>query len=458
MTNRTTTVEIAKGQGGVQFRLLESDVDYPNALEFERFPLPPGVLPPLRTKTNVMSYGESLREALCGHSAVRAELEQLFGTLAQDQANLQFVMATTAAESYRWEALFNHPDCFLALKGPCSLKRIAWSTAGTTTGLRIFSKPIRMLAFLSPSNVNAASEFAAITAAVAGARKWGLEIEATIYLGEQDLLNQAETDSAAGALPGIRVAPIPESAVAIERAILEGPVQILHFFCHGYAKDNVQLLEFASISDHDHDGESEASGSIYLSADRLTQILSSLDTVWLTVLSSCSSAQETPGLFSMAGGLTKSGSPVTIGMAEPINSDDASVFAEVFYRHAFEIIGNAINGLAAGGTSMIDLGPAVNQARTRLYDATQNAREETFGRWCLPILYERYTPLRVGLAPAREKPDEEMRKRIALVARSLRSLPWNTPLELRNQVLALLDRPPVVPLALRPDPFGNFPA
>lgn len=448
---RTATVEIAKGQGGVQFRLLESDIEYPDALDFAQFTLQPGGLPPLKTRPNVMSYGELLRTALYEHPAVRAELVQLFGTLPPDQANLQFVMATTAAEPFRWETLFNHPD-FLALKGVCSLKRIAMGSAGNTTGLRIFSGPIRMLAFLSPSDIPSATEFEAIKSAVATARQQGLAIEATVYLGEQDLLDQAGRDAAAGALPGIRVAPIPENAVAIEQAILAGPVQILHFFCHGYARDEVQLLEFASISDHDHDGTPLASGSIYLSADRLKQTLTALDTVWLTVLSSCSSAQEAPGLFSMAGGLAKASSPVTIGMAEPIQSGDASVFADAFYKRAFELIGNAIKGLPVGATSMIDLGPAVSDARARLHLSAQNAPDETFARWCLPILYERYTPLRVGHAP-----DEEMRKRIALIAQSLRNLSSTTPYELRDQVLAMLDRPRPVPPALRPDRFGNFP-
>ena len=451
MPNRTATVEIAKGQGGIQFRLLSSDVEHPDALDFTQFALPHADLPPLRTRPNAMSYGDLLRIALSAHPSVQAELKQMFGATPADQVTLQFVMATTAAEPFRWEALFNQPDCFLALNGWCSLKRIAMSSAAGTTGLRIFSAPIRMLAFLSPSGVSSREEFKAIKDALGRARDGGLAIEATIYLGEQDLLDEAGRDAAAGALPGIRVAPIPENAVAIEQAILEGPVQILHFFCHGYARDEVQLLEFASISDHDHDDGPNPGGSIYLSADRLKQTLSALDTVWLTVLSSCSSAKEAPGLFSMAGGLTRSSSPVTIGMAEPIVFDDASLFAQAFYGRAFDIIGNALAKLPEGATSMIDLGPAVSHARARLHLATQNAPADTFARWCLPLLYERYTPLQVGRAP-----DEDMRKRIALVAQSLRSLASNTPHELRDQLLAMLDRSGV-PSTLRPDRFGNFP-
>jgi hypothetical protein len=449
MPNRTATVEIAKGKNGVQFRLLSSDAEYPDALDFTEFTLQATGLPPLRTRTNVETYGKKLRDALSKHPAVRAELVQMFGARAPDHVNLQFAIATTAAEPYRWETLFNQPDCFLALNGLCSLKRIALGGAGTGTGLRIFSQPIRMLAFLSPSGVSSEAEFETIKAAVGAARQQGLAIEATIYLGEQALLDKAAVDAGAGALQGIRVAPIPANAIAIEKALLEGPVQILHFFCHGYAKAEVQLLEFASISDHD---KKAPSGSIYLSAERLKQVLSSLNTVWLTVLSSCSSAQEVPGLFSMAGGLTKSGSPVTVGMAEPIQSGDANLFANAFYGHAFNIICNAVKDLPVGSTSMIDLGPAVDHARAQLYLAAQNASGETFGRWCLPVLYERYTPLRVGRAV-----DDEMHKRVALVAHSLQNLSSNTPRELRDQVLAVLERPRAVPPGLRPDRFGNFP-
>lgn len=448
MSSRTSTVEIAKGKDGVQFRLFSSDVDYPDALDFAEFTLPADSLPPLKTHTNVATYGDLLRTALSAHPAVGAELMQIFHTKPPNQVNLQFAIATTAAEPFRWETLFNQPDCFLALNGLCSLKRIAFGGEGSTTGLRLYSQPIRMLAFLSPSGISSADEFKTIKAAVAKARTQGLAIEATIYLGEQDLLDQAAIDAAAGALEGIRVEPMPADAVALQAAMLEGPVQILHFFCHGYAQADVQLLEFATISDHDLESPN---GSVYLSADRLKQTLSSLDTVWLTVLSSCSSAQEVPGLFSMAGSLTKSGSPVTIGMAEPIQSGDANLFADAFYTRAFDIICNAVKDLPVGATSMIDLGPAVNDARARLHLAAQNASEDTFARWCLPVLYERYTPLRVGHAK-----DDGMRKRIAWIAQSLQNLSSNTPHAVRDQLLAMLDWPPEVLGELRPTRFGNF--
>ncbi|WGG48508.1 CHAT domain-containing protein [Rugamonas sp. DEMB1] len=243
--------------------------------------------------------------------------------------------------------------------------------------------------------------------------------------------------------------PIPGDTFALARALSNDPVQLVHFFCHGYAQDNVPRLEFASINDHDIGA---ARGSIDLSLERLGPALAAAGTVWLTVLSSCSSAQEVPRLFSMARELANTVSPVAIGMAEPMQPGDASLFADGFYRKAFEIIGNALAGMALGQTTRIDFGAAVAQARANLHSKAQAPGEEdnAFGRWCLPVMYQRDAPLKVGLASV------DMRKRIALVGQTLRNLPASTPVALREQILAMLAQEPVVPPALRPDLDGGF--
>jgi hypothetical protein len=445
MTDRTATVEIARSGKDVVFRLLRSSVTYDGMYDYQAFTVDPSTLPRLSSKENVASYGDTLRAALCSHPAVGSELEQMFGTAAPHRVNLHFAIGTSYAEPFRWEALCNAQSSFLAVSGLASLRRIAFAGAAPGTELRMYSSPLRMAAFLSPSGVSSAVEFEAITGALGDARAKGLDIEATVYLGEQDLLDQARARIAAGELAGIRVAPMPHDAIAIETVLANEPAQILHFFSHGYASAGVQLLEFASVNDHDIEA---SAGSIYFSTDRMSQVLASAGTAWLTVLSSCSSAHEMPGVFSMAATLAKSGSPVTIGMAEPIQSDVASLFANGFYGAAFEIIRVAVEDLPVGGSATIDFGPAADAARGALH---REAEGDAFGRWCLPVLYQRDAPLRVGRAP-----DNDMPTRIALVSQSLRSLASTTPVELRDHVLALLDKDPAVPAQLRPDRFGNF--
>nr|WP_246352606.1 CHAT domain-containing protein [Sphingomonas xinjiangensis] len=236
--------------------------------------------------------------------------------------------------------------------------------------------------------------------------------------------------------------------MALEQALGDNPAELLHFFCHGVIRGGSQLLEFGSINDYDIGADA---GSIHLSIERLREILVKGGTTWLTVLNSCSGAQAMPRLYSMASALTGKGSPITIGMAEPILNNDATLFAKSFYARAFEVLARALAGLPNGSMTAIDLGPAVGHARAALHAAYDQGPSDAFGRWCLPILYQRSAPLRVA------RIQQEMAQRIEEIAKALRGMSADTPGLLRDQILALLDGQPAVPAALRPDRYGNMP-
>jgi hypothetical protein len=449
MPDRNATVEIARSEHGLQFRLVDDGGKYPDGPDFVSFKPTKAGLPPLSSRTNVEKYARAITRALSRHEAVQKELEQIFYTTSPDRASLEFVIATPEGERYRWETLLSEPNRFLALSGLCSMKRIA-GTSSAAPGLRIFAWPIQVTAFLSASGVSAAKEFRAVTDGVCAARAQGLDIEATIYMGEEDLLAEARGAIRRRKLPGVHLAPIPDSAIGIEKVLKSKPPQILHCFCHGYAEAGVELLEFASINDHDTDARV---GSINFSADRLIEALRAGDATWLTVLNSCSGAAAMPQVFSMAAGLAKSSSPVAIGMAEPLRSDDANLFASAFYRSAMQILADNLRSLQVGDTTRIDLAPAVDEARKVLYDQGDLIPDAgDFGRWSLPVLYQRRGPLKIGCAA-----DDAMCERIFMVARALRGFTARTPPEVRATMLALLDKPPPVPPALRPDQFGEFP-
>lgn len=449
MSNRSATVEIARNEHGLMFRLMRGGANYPNGPDYVEFKPTEGGLPPLNSREKVIEYAAAITAALNTHVAVRQELEQIFLTPESEHADLEFVIAAPEGEKYRWETLLNKPNDFLALSGLCSMKRIAW-TSTAAPGLRIYAWPIQLTAFLSASGVSAAEEFHALARSVGDARRQGLKIEALIYLGEDALREDAKTAIRSRKLPGIHVAPMPETAIGIENALKARPPQILHCYCHGYAEAGVELLEFASINDHDTGAKA---GSINFSAERLVETLRAGDTTWLTVLNSCSGAVGTPQIFSMAAKLAKSSSPVAIGMAEPIRSDDASLFSSAFYRSALDILANNIKSLKVGDTAQIDLAAAVDEARKALHDLGDKKIPDAaeFGRWSLPVLYQREGPLKVGCAQ-----DEAMCQRILTVARALRAMTARTPREVRATVLALLDQSPVPP-ALRPDQFGALP-
>lgn len=448
-----TTVEISNTNGLLSVRLLKGVGYYSDdeMFGFTHLNLNLASLPLLRNRNSVELYGETLLNALELHAAVRKELMQLSNFPAGTPFTLGFSIMASAAAQLRWEALCYHDRSFLAENGSCSLNRIAIGAAPQGTELRAYTSSIKLAAFLSPSSVSSEEEFNAISEAVVSAGKTGLIIEAVIYVGEQSLLDKELERIAVGDLQGITVKPMPANALAIEAALKNDKAQILHFFCHGHSLEGVQLLEFASISDHDIEA---AKGSVTFSIERLQECLASTGTTWLTVLNSCSGANDVPNLFSMAATLAKSVSPIAIGMAEPIMNIDATVFARSFYPKALQIIYECLNDLALNCATTIDLGPAVSHARRALFDTAEAAEQnepDSFSRWCLPVYYVRDPALRVMHIA-----DTNMKGRIETVALALQGLPPSTPIELRDQILKVLANPPAIDPTLWPDRFGNL--
>ncbi|WP_375778889.1 CHAT domain-containing protein [Bradyrhizobium sp. ma5] len=440
---RDALVEITEWTGGglaarlFRCRVDNQDFEYPDALTWQPLTLDP--LPPLDTVANVEAYGTKIHSELANHPAINAELTQIFGAPAN--ALLKFFISIPG-ERYRWETLCAlAPRQFLAHQ--CAVSRLA-SMNDNASDARTFAGLIRMAAFLSPAGISAANEYASISAQVAAARAAGLEVECTIYLGDQELLEPP----AAGWPAGIKVAPIPGDVQAMDRLLVEKPVEILHFFCHGFVTVGVQNLEFANINDTDIAAKS---GSVVVSLERLNQILMLTKTTWLTVLNCCSGGKVVERLHSMARILTKRGSPVTIGMAEPISDTDASTFSAAFYEKLFAVMWAALGRATPNSLVLLDCASAVIEARRRVHNKYMVAPPDAFGRWTLPLLYERGAPLVVKLV---QPIDPLMKQRVDTVAEALRTLPPTTPAEIRQNILMLLDAAPAVPLEFRPNAFG----
>jgi hypothetical protein len=272
-------------------------------------------------------------------------------------------------------------------------------------------------------------------------------------LGEQALLDRLQTKIEEGdpQYKCIAIEPIPPTAVEIGEIVKSAKIQFLHFLCHGIERANVQGLSLATISDHDKNEMSgdAAAASIFLSADALGEAVALNTSTWMAVLNSCSGAEVTHQLHSIALKVAMRGCPYTIGMAEPIRTDDALMFSEAFYGELFNIVRTTLAG-AAAAPQLLDLSPAVIPARKAIH-CLCDKEPNSFGRWLLPLLYQRVQqPLFVQTV------DDARTKRIQEISKTLKALPSDTPVELRDQLVALLDKEPPVPLALRPDRYGMF--
>ena len=294
MTDRLATVEIARSEGHLVFRLSEADEHLGDTLEFERLEIDSAGLPPLTTREGVCAYGSKLTQALYSHTAVKRELEFFFKGVDVDMASLQFSIGTSDGERFRWETLYTDPE-FLAVKGYCSLKRIMPSGLTGNPAPRHYHGPILMLAFLSPALVPSAAEFEAIATAVRDIRAQGLEMELRVFVGEKPLLDKIQARIASGELAGVSARPMPSNTQALEKVLKDEPAQLLHFFCHGHLKDGIRFLRFSTISDH---MMKDPEGSVDLSIDRLREIQGLQGSVWMTVLNSCSGAH--PGAVRIA--------------------------------------------------------------------------------------------------------------------------------------------------------------
>jgi hypothetical protein len=296
---------------------------------------------------------------------------------------------------------------------------------------------------------------------ILAARANGLPVECTFYLGEQQLLDDLRKEIADGTLKDncITVEPIPPTAVEITKLLENTEFQFLHFFCHGIARTGVRGLSLATISDHDiNEANKNAADSIFLSVDALNETLALKNSIWMTVFNSCSSAESTLELNSMrelhsiALDVAKNGCPYTIGMAEPIDRDDATAFSEAFYGELFAIVTKTLAAGEVDTPLILNLCPAMIPARKIIYDNWASGPPDSFGRWLRPLLYQStQRPLKVV-----QSASPEMWKRIQQVLGTLQIMPSDTPLDIRNQVLAILDKEPPVPKRLRPDPYGFF--
>ncbi|MBD8529950.1 MULTISPECIES: CHAT domain-containing protein [unclassified Massilia] len=428
------------------FRLREANTAIDGMLDYERLEL--GELPGMGSRQEVEDYGGALVQALNRHGAVKQQLGQFFGAVGIASANFQFDIATAEAERFRWETLYTAPQ-FLALTGFCSVRRIIPSGLAGQPQPRSFDGRVRMVTLLSAARVQARGEFRAIAVAFAAARARLPGFELHAYVGEMALLDEIQGDIDAGHLPGVQVAPMPATTAALEQMLRDQAPQILHCFCHGLIKDTVGLLQFATIADHVGD---EAEGSVALSITRLAMLQNLAPSTWLTVLNSCDGAHPIQRLGSMAASLARTGAPVTIGMAEPIHSSDATLFSRHFYGRALRIVADAAQAASATRATAVDLGPALADARHCMHVEAQNGADQNYRRWCLPVMYQRST----GLSIVRVPP-AAVQERIETVSGLLRSLPSDTPEPLRDQLRNLLESSePKVDRSLWPDLWGNF--
>lgn len=420
----------------------------------------PPPLPPLGTRSDAETYGSRLNSSLRANAAIDAALSQIcIGQGFGASSALLFDLPPLDANDYRWEAIHDPTSGFAAIARNCRVARIKRSQQQQSPPVEM-PETLRIMAFLSPAKVSAVKEFNALAVAIQTSINHGSNIEAMFLVGENALLNQAHPT-------WMKVDRIPALSSDFETVIRDFAPHILHFFCHGRAGGGGSgggpaALELSTVNDWAIEADM---GSALLGIDRLGACLVNGST-WLVVLNCCEGGASAPGAQSMAETLVSGNAcAAAVGMVEAIDASDATVVTQAFYGELFRSVLHSLANPPVSGA--MDFTPAIAAAHQQFYqrcmqqELQQPAR---FGRWAMPIMYlaaeelSFYGPRPAMVQASTTAMDQAMRDRVAIYARTLRSLPADTPANVREQILALCDNEPSIPIDLRPDLSGNFAA
>lgn len=453
MTPRTVVSVGVNGEEELTVELRLAPVAYPKA----QVPLPLGygaaAMPAWTTPRAVEAHGRELLKRLSNHPAIGLALADLMRAPLTQKRTLYFHIKpdTDEGELLWWEALCTAQDQFLSLDARWPIARMAESGIDQQICVHTFTPPLKVLVLLSALGRDATPEWQRFYDAVETSRKDGLAVSVTALIGQPDLFQAIAADIAAGTVKGVDARPIPDRLPDLAAAINGVGPHIVHFFCHGTASSGTARLELGVFADFArNDGKSQ----VVLAVETLMGFPGMQDT-WLVTLNCCEGGKAVERLHSMAYRLVAAGVPTAVGMLEPVDAADAYEFCGYFYTAAFTAIREALAAARNNGAAEVQWSDALFSPRTALgqtYDPADNRQ------WLRPVLYVRPEPFQIQApAPAAAGASAEalaaMKQRAETVAGALRSMPPDTPLEVRQGVLGLLaDLPP----AMRPDVSGNF--
>ncbi len=294
-------------------------------------------------KDALQQAGKRVREGLDSQPAIQQAIKHAISQAKQ--ANTPFPIyfllreKTEAVEPLPWETLWDEHESFLALDQRWPIGRMSGGQIGTVT-TRTFSPPIRILAFLCATGIQAQGEWDALYGALAAAT---LPVHLRVYICEPDLETHIKQRVVA---PHISVdvafmsAPF-DFATLIPNA--DHTPHIIHFFCHGTTDDGPTLL-MATKADWEN-GES----SIAIGPEEFARIPGMERPPWLITLNCCKSGTPHEDTRSFARQLaTDHRIPAVVAMREAVAVEAANVFCAAFYAALLREIGPSFtNGAGA---------------------------------------------------------------------------------------------------------------
>lgn len=324
----------------------------------------------------VKTVGQEVLNGLSAHPGVREAIDRAVNSQETTETTpcpLYIKTSATEAEALPWELLY-HPDGnFLSLDPRWPMARMVGGRSNSIE--RSADLPIRIAVVLGASDRDATPEWEAIREAVQNSA-----VNCNILLlAAQPQLKQAVIDQAD---QNVVVEHIPQTEQELVDRLLQEKPHIVHFFCHGSASYE-GFLEIATTNLL----EGLSDEPVYLSARELSRLR---ETVWLVILDACEGATPTKALHSYTYSLVKDGIPSAIGMREPIEANDSSVFCGAFYKAAMNYLSDKLqnNGTRVELSWEFTLRSA-RAALCAMFDGPTALKAAQHKPWTLPVLYRR---------------------------------------------------------------------
>lgn len=362
---------------------------------------------------SIRAAGELLFRGLANNPHVETAFGQASLATGRDRYPVLLELrGDETIEALPWETLYMPNGGFLGLDARWSVGRRVDSRENTPAE-GLIPSTLQMAVVLSCLGISAEEEWEQLRTAVEKSR---LDVEMLLFVGEPDLAESVAEE----AIPWVRaVAGIPASAEDLRATFAEERFagfapQILHFFTHG-STDGGPHLEVATPSDWEGGNEVRQS-SLTLDPSQVRDLTEPDTRPWMIVLNSClgaapvtddrgaaspedARARQREATHSLARELVREGGfPAVVGMREPIDTADATVFSSHFYPQLFE----ALTALPPGVPTALDWSKLLVHPRRGLaekHGQVINIAAEERKQWTLPVLYLRGQELLITRKP-----------------------------------------------------------
>lgn len=335
---------------------------------------------------------------------------------------------TQALEGLPWETMWDPHEGFLTLKESWPIGRMSGGQASDPIE-RPLNLPIRVLAFLAATRIEAQPEWDALYTALVAAE---VPVALKVYICESELEDHIKAQSQD---PNINVEiaylPFPfDFADIIPNA--DFSPNIIHFFCHGSSEDGPSLL-LSTMTDWEH-GES----SVVLGPDEFGRIPGWDSHLWLVTLNCCESAAAEQELSSFARTLvTTIKVPAVVAMRETVKVEDANVFCGTFYKALLREIKQSLASVEK--FSEIEWVRALYEPRYALcktyaagvlpVKAAADSKE-----WTLPVIYVRSPHFKLRAVSSQSLMSKQDQAMLDMIQQVLADLPPDLPAEVRDPI------------------------